>query len=68
MSKKDTYFYCYSLQLKNFLKLQGFTYLVQTKHKNGNRIWLFKSTPQLNESLTKWNKYKYVFGLSEEKE
>lgn len=58
---ENKYFYCYSLKLKNFLKLQGISYYYEAKHSNGNRYWTFISSNQLNEALTNWNKYKQIF-------
>lgn len=55
------YFYCYSLKLKNFLKLQGINYSYQSKHNNGNRYWTFISSNELNKALNDWNKYKQIF-------
>lgn len=60
-----TYFYCYSYQLKNFLKLQGINYRYRAKHSNGNRYWAYPSSNQLNIALTNWNKYKKIFGKEE---
>ena len=58
---KDKYFYCYSLKLKNFLKLQGINYNYEAKHINGNRYWVFMSCDMLNKALDDWNIYKQIF-------
>lgn len=58
---ENKYFYCYSLKLKNFLKLQDIRYYYEAKHSNGNRYWIFISSDELNEALTDWNKYKQIF-------
>lgn len=54
-------FYCYSIQLKNFLKLQGLRYEGKGKHKNGNTFWTFISSDELNAALAKWTVYKAHF-------
>lgn len=63
--KEQAYFYCYSYNLKNFLKLQGIFYTHQYKHTNGNRYWVYKSSSQLNKALTKWDIYKKTFPKGE---
>jgi hypothetical protein len=55
-------FYCYSIQLKNFLKLQGINYECRGRHsKSGNLYWVFPNSPALDEALLCWNKYKLTF-------
>ena len=58
---EGTYFYCYSLKLKNFLKLQGINYYYVARHRNGNRYWTFIPSKELNNALSDWNKYKQIF-------
>lgn len=58
-------YYCYSYQLKNFLKLNGISYIEQKRHKNGNRYWIYKKSEKLNQALTNWNLYKQVFSAKE---
>ena len=62
---KQVYFYCYSYNLKNFLKLQGIFYIHQFQHNNGNRYWVYKSSSQLNEALSQWDVYKKTFPKGE---
>lgn len=54
-------FYCYSLQLKNFLKLQGLSYVDRSLHRNGNHYWTFEYSDRLGDALNNWNEYKKVF-------
>lgn len=55
-------FYCYSIQLKNFLKLQGLNYEYKSRHKkSSNTFWVFSSSSSLDEALEKWNTYKQTF-------
>lgn len=58
---EQNYFYCYSYDLKNFLKLQKIFYVCQYKHRNGNKYWLYRSSNKLNSALTQWNLYKKTF-------
>lgn len=57
-------FYCYSLQLKNFLKLQGLSYVNKGLHKNGNHYWTFDYSDKFGGALDKWNEYKKVFKIT----
>lgn len=59
------YFYCYSYQLMNFLKLQNEHYIKIGKHSNGNKYWVFLPSERLNNNLTKWNLYKKAFPQKE---
>lgn len=54
-------FYCYSYQLKNFLKLRNIPYITETTHKNGNKCWIFKRDEEFNKQLDAWNEYKKIF-------
>lgn len=55
-------FYCYSIQLKNFLKLQGINYETRGRHlKSGNFFWVFPNSSSLDEALLLWDKYKLTF-------
>ena len=60
------YFYCYSLELKNFLKLQNIHYIKEEQHTNGNKCWIFKGTDNLNHYLTIWNDYKVFINNKEQ--
>ena len=57
----DNYFYCYSYKLMRFLKLQDENYIFKGIHPNGNQYWVFKTSDNLNKSLTNWNLYKQTF-------
>lgn len=59
---KQRKFYCYSIQLKNFLKLQGINYEFRGKHKKTNNwFWVFANSRELNIALEKWIRYKDYF-------
>lgn len=65
MNKK---FYCYSIQLKNFLKLQGINYLYCSRHyKTGNHFWVYDSSLALDRGLANWAAYKKMFKKGEKK-
>lgn len=67
MGKKYTkeecakYFYCYSIKLKDFLKLRGLQYESRRKHPNGLNYWTFVKSPRLSEELAMWEVYKKIF-------
>ena len=67
----DKKFYCYSIQLKDFLKLQGINYEYRGRHKkSGNSFWVYNNTPALDEALKNWDTYKSIFwnkGVSNER-
>lgn len=54
-------FYCYSYQLKNFLKLRNVPYITTKTVKNGNTCWIYKRDAEFNKHLDAWNKYKEIF-------
>lgn len=56
------YFYCYSIKLKDFLKMNGLRYEVRRKHPNGNYYWTFKKSKVLDDALAGWDEYKEYFG------
>lgn len=61
-------FYCYSIQLKNFLKLQGINYETRGRHrKSNNQFWVYSNSSALDEALENWNKYKQTFWKEKEK-
>lgn len=60
--KENNSFFCYSIKLKDFLKLQGLRYADTGMHHNGNLYWRFTKSEELDNALRKWNKYKEVFG------
>lgn len=52
-------FYCYSIQLKNFLKLQGLQYSRRGIHyKTKKTFWVFPPSARLDNALSSWNDYK----------
>lgn len=62
MSTQKKYFYCYSIQLKNFLKLQGISYDRRFRHnKSGNQCWVYEENELLFQALLNWNEYKKLF-------
>ena len=62
MSTQKKYFYCYSIQLKNFLKLQGISYDRRFRHnKSGNQCWVYEENELLFQPLLNWNEYKKFF-------
>ena len=63
----SNYFYCYSIRLKDFLKLQGLQFAVRGKHPNGNYFWKVKKCSLLDEKLDLWNKYKEEFPQTSDK-
>lgn len=55
-------FYCYSIQLKDFLSLQGIRYITCSRHyKSGNRFWVYPNSTALDDALVKWDLYKKTF-------
>lgn len=55
-------FYCYSIKLKDWLKLNGLQYKSKRKHPNGNYYWTFVKDEALDKALTDWDKFKKIFG------
>ena len=63
MINEEKKFYCYSLGLKNFLKLQKINYTNRSKHiKTGKYFWIYPSSEALDKALANWNVYKEIFG------
>ena len=56
------YFYCYSIKLKDFLKMNGMRYLSRRRHPNGNYYWIFEKGKKLDDVLALWDEYKEYFG------
>lgn len=54
-------FYCYSIKLKDWLKLNGLYFINKGIHPNGNIFWCFERNEQLDKALTDWDKYKKIF-------
>ena len=55
------YFYCYSIKLKDWLKLSGLQYNQRIKTKSGKYCWLFERGKELDAALSGWEKYKQIF-------
>ncbi|MFJ1105230.1 hypothetical protein [Bacillus albus] len=51
-------YYCYSKQLKDFLKMNNLRYATTGKHNNGNIYWCFERGEKLDSALGKWNELK----------
>jgi hypothetical protein len=50
--KKEDLFFCYSITLFHFLKLNGFYYLIKDKNPSSNKFyWVFERTPEFREAL-----------------
>lgn len=63
MIDKKRKFYCYSLGLKNFLKLQKINYESCCRHlKTGKHFWVYSSSEALDQALANWDIYKKTFG------
>ena len=55
-------FYCYSIQLRNFLKLQGINYDNRGRHKKtGYQFWIYYNSEALDRALDNWKIYKNTF-------
>ena len=68
MSTQKKNFYCYSIQLKNFLKLQGISYDRRFRHnKSGNQCWVYEENELLFQALLDWNEYKKFFWKEKKK-
>ena len=55
------YSYCYSIKLKDWLKLSGLQYNQKIKTKSGKYCWLFERGEELDAALSGWEKYKQIF-------
>ena len=60
------YFYCYSIKLKDWLKLSGLQYNQKIKTKSGKYCWLFERGEELDAALSGWEKYKQIFNCKED--
>lgn len=62
MEETKKQFYCYSIQLRNFLKLQGINYSNKGRHKKtNNQFWIYDNSKALEKALDNWNIYKNTF-------
>lgn len=59
---EQNYFYCYSIKLKDWFKLNGLQYVQRRIHSNGNYYWMFRKDEKLDQALKDWDKFKKVFG------
>lgn len=51
--KKEDLFFCYSITLFHFMKVNGFWYLFKDKHPTSDKFyWVFERTPEFMEALT----------------
>lgn len=49
------FYYCYSVELRNFLKEKGFKYLMCAIHPNTkNMFWLYLRDDKLTNVLDEW--------------
>jgi len=52
---KDVY-YCYSINLFHFLKLNGFFYIYKEKHhETGKFYWVFEKTESFRDALDEYS-------------
>lgn len=55
---KDLVFFCYSHNLKMFLKkMKGIHYIYRGEN-NGKSFWIFLKTDELQSALSEWSKNK----------
>lgn len=51
----NRYFYCYSYNLKRFLKSNGLSFITAAVNMNTyKKYWVFEGTEKLNELLDVW--------------
>lgn len=55
---KQDYFYCYSMELFNFLKQKGFFAIFVGKTLQDNTVAVFEKDKQLEEALLEYNEKK----------
>lgn len=55
----NRYFYCYSYNLKEFLKSNGLRYISASVNSNTQKkFWVFEGTNELNRLLSVWSSKK----------
>ena len=55
----NRYFYCYSYNLKEFLKSNGLRYVAASVNSNTQKkFWVFEGTNELNRLLSVWSSKK----------
>lgn len=58
--EENTNFYCYSLRLFHFLSaFSEKCYVSKINEKSGNRYWVFRKSPRLDNIITLYNKVKH---------
>lgn len=56
MNNNNKLFYCYSINLKNFLLSRGLRFSHSAKHYKTNKIfWVFEPSIMLSSCLNEWN-------------
>ena len=56
---KLKYFYCYDMNLFNYLKSKGFRFVTKARHhKTGDLFSLYERDEQLNQALSEWESHK----------
>lgn len=63
MNNVNNYFYCYSIKLLQFLKINGFRYEYTNMNPKTNKsYWIFIRTPELMKEITNFTneKQKYL--------
>lgn len=54
-------FYCYSVQMKDFLKSQGLSFICKGVNPKNNRVFfIFQKSDLLNEKIKLWNEVKVM--------
>ena len=53
-------FYCYSCQMKDFLKSQGLSFIMKASHhKTGRPFFVFEKSEMLDRCIKMWNEIKF---------
>jgi hypothetical protein len=54
-------FYCYSCNMKDFLKSQGLRFVTKGRHpKTDKPFFVFEKSEELNKGIKKWNDLKLM--------
>lgn len=57
----NSFFYCYSIRMKDFLKSQGFAYITKGLNPNTKSpYFMFEKSCKLDEAIKKWNSLKKI--------
>lgn len=55
MLRMSKYFFCYSIDLRTFLKTRGFNYVCTGLHpKTKRQFWLFERNERLNNDIDRF--------------